>query len=538
MSTESRVRLLAQAIGADVKALYTALAGKASATHAASHATGGGDALTPAAIGAVAKSDLVFNVKDYGAVGNGATDDKAAIQAAINAANSAGGGTIYYPRATYALTTGLTSYSNVIHRGEPGTVLLATGTQTSMFTMASRSNPTFESLILDGGTSQATTLLNFITCTNVTVRGCTFSNATNSGASGVRLNGGTGVKVDACRFDTLTRGVFGTNNSGNWLSRVKLLDCYFTGMADAAVFCTGNQAAGAATEDVTIDTCRAENFRAAGTTRSGFYFVVSAGATVKHRGTKIAKCTLIGRYEAFSAGTGNSDFITFYDIEDGSVTDCDVMGGGDVGISLSRSNRCVASGNRSRDNQSFGIGFWDSSNCAVNGNVVWNNRRNYGYLPIPVTWDAATDTFTSPGHGLTNGTQITFPAASLPAGIGTAWGTKYVRDATTDTFKVANTSGGAANDVTDSGSGSFFLGGSLRGPKSGILARQDAATCTSNVLTNNRCYDTQTPKTQEYGISVEAGVTDTVVTGNHVKGNLIAGVLDAGTGTLVASNLT
>jgi len=47
--------------------------------------------------------DTVFNVKDpeYGAAGDGVTDDRDANQAAIAAAHAAGGGEIYFPPGTY-----------------------------------------------------------------------------------------------------------------------------------------------------------------------------------------------------------------------------------------------------------------------------------------------------------------------------------------------------------------------------------------------------------------------------------------------------
>ena len=67
----------------------------------------------------------VYNVKhtDYGAVGNGTTDDKAAIQAAIDAAANAGGGVVYFPRGKYRITgalkldTTVRDYASITFRG-------------------------------------------------------------------------------------------------------------------------------------------------------------------------------------------------------------------------------------------------------------------------------------------------------------------------------------------------------------------------------------------------------------------------------------
>jgi hypothetical protein len=50
----------------------------------------------------------VFNVLNYGATGNGTTDDTTAIQSAINACQTAGGGVVFFPPGTYKITAGLT----------------------------------------------------------------------------------------------------------------------------------------------------------------------------------------------------------------------------------------------------------------------------------------------------------------------------------------------------------------------------------------------------------------------------------------------
>jgi hypothetical protein len=52
----------------------------------------------------ISAAPAVYNVKDYGAKGDGVTDDDAAVQAAITAANAANGGIIYFPAGTYLIS--------------------------------------------------------------------------------------------------------------------------------------------------------------------------------------------------------------------------------------------------------------------------------------------------------------------------------------------------------------------------------------------------------------------------------------------------
>lgn len=58
-------------------------------------------------------TENVFNVQDeaYGAVGDGTTDDTSSIQAAISAAQAAGGGTVFFPSGEYAVTSVTTAGS-------------------------------------------------------------------------------------------------------------------------------------------------------------------------------------------------------------------------------------------------------------------------------------------------------------------------------------------------------------------------------------------------------------------------------------------
>ena len=70
-----------------------------------------GTTQTMSKIGVQAFNMTIFNVKDYGAVGDGTTDDTAAIQAAVDASEADktnGGGVVYFPAGTYLISATLT----------------------------------------------------------------------------------------------------------------------------------------------------------------------------------------------------------------------------------------------------------------------------------------------------------------------------------------------------------------------------------------------------------------------------------------------
>src|SRR5262249_27003879 len=97
---------------------------------------------------ALATAGEGFNVRAYGARGDGTTDDTAAIQATITAAAAAGGGVVFIPAGTYLVCTTPSngniftiSQNNLILRGEGKKVSIikscgAMGTGHKMFVIS------------------------------------------------------------------------------------------------------------------------------------------------------------------------------------------------------------------------------------------------------------------------------------------------------------------------------------------------------------------------------------------------------------------
>lgn len=115
-----------------------------------------------------------FDVTDptYGAIGDGTTDDTAAIAAAITAI-PAGGGVLYFPAGTYKVTSGLTLSKPITVRGDGGVTSLYVNNAISQIDFTSATASLF----------------------TVSSPGCSFIDIAMSNTSGTPPSSGAGITV-------------------------------------------------------------------------------------------------------------------------------------------------------------------------------------------------------------------------------------------------------------------------------------------------------------------------------------------------------
>lgn len=166
-----------------------------------SYTPSGGSATTIAA-----KLDEIVSVKDFGAVGNGTTDDKASIQLALTAA-----GTIVFPRGTYRLDSALSLSSNTHLIFQAGAVLNYTDSITANGLVGtSLTNITFTNMVMNGsGVASGFSNIFLTSCTNVTFENCTI---TRAGSMAINLLTCSFVKVHGCNLSN--NYFYGVNDKG------------------------------------------------------------------------------------------------------------------------------------------------------------------------------------------------------------------------------------------------------------------------------------------------------------------------------------
>lgn len=456
----------------------------------------------------------VYNAKAFGAVGDGVTDDRAAVQAALNAAGQTG--ETVFPAGTYSLgaaipgssISALTLGDHARIRGIGRVVLqVRAGHNTAIFANADQVNGNTDIVIrdieIDGNkTNQANqTLTVGILFTKVTAGRLLNVSVHDCRSHGVYADTCTDLSVVASDFND--NGVVGVN-ARNGL--------YVYGPGDLATIgaCVahGNSSSGLASRETTrviVSDCRVYNNQDGNISVNGDFSII--------RG-------------CVATGSVNYDGITV----------------GHTTAPESYAPHCTVSGNYCADNARYGIYLQAASNSIVSGNVCRNNAKanivadgkaadsanSINVILASNVCDTTTDATTTPttnGHGI----RVT--------GL-----TDFVLQG-----NLVMRSAGSGILVTDCQHGTVYGNISMNNGIIGIGANSGrgiylldtgAGTASTDIAVfGNRCHDTQGSPTQATGIYEQNFSDYNTFIGNSLRGNLSDGLIVRGANSFVRGNV-
>jgi uncharacterized protein YjbI with pentapeptide repeats len=381
----------------------------------------------PAGTGAVAttvqaKLRETVSVRDFNAVGDGVTDDTAAIQAAITSL-SATGGTVFFPKGTYKTDSGVTLVSNLTLQGETGAVIKPSD---SVPLWAYRGVSTNNVKVIDltfEGTGTAFTngnqrLLQIETGSNIEITGCNFTKAREGGVS---LNGcsfaivsnssftscyGTGLTTrDGCSKITVDSCVFylngdtgvATNAAGRGLlfwetSNSVASNCVFEGNTEYGLRLYSQTGDSEANRNIAISNCA---FRDNGTTATGksdLYIYNEHGDTERVVVTGCTFSTRTGNTGAVMSGTNmtlsgcsfkaitprsSNHAVSLYGATNVVCVGNVIQDFGSA-FNMSASVGHVTTNCTMADNQIDGVVEFSGGGIVGTGNVISNNRIKHG----------------------------------------------------------------------------------------------------------------------------------------------------------------
>lgn len=149
-------------------------------------------------------------VTEFGAKGDGTTNDATAIQSAIDSVKTSGG-TICFPVGIYRVLSAIQFYSNQRLIFEPGATIMQGASSLNNIMRSyceaewTEHNGTHD-VVIEGGTfsgnnfSGATTLVGIVHCKNITFDHCTFMDA-GGGWHNLEINSSKNVRVINCEFE-------------------------------------------------------------------------------------------------------------------------------------------------------------------------------------------------------------------------------------------------------------------------------------------------------------------------------------------------
>jgi parallel beta-helix repeat protein len=411
----------------------------------------------------------------YNATGDGVTDDSSAINAAITAANAAGGGVVLFPEATY-IVQNITLKSNVILRGMGyGTILKLKASTTA-------------DVIKTSGVSDATKIT-FSGVEHMTIDG----NKANQSAGvdlqqfGVALQFATDCWVDRCWVKNTQRSGIYFSGSRNMVTNCHLSGIGNAGAAGSIIGRTGiafntdgtNAPVGSIAKNNRVLSCLEHGIKVYpgghNSQINGNYILAAADRGIYFQGCNYCTAndnTIDGAGvngiffgENASAGIGNvatgnaingtlvgasgGHGILFWSQTGCTISGNQVSGSYGNGIYILDSSAYTVTGNRCHGNGTNGVAggvtLYQSPNGVVSGNVISNTgtvgSRGYGIW----AWDAGTATT----HVVVTGNRC------FDTGAGAAKVQSYglFTDVLSNYFSLAN------NDLADNFTGTYSMVG-------------------------------------------------------------------------------
>ncbi|WP_318626887.1 right-handed parallel beta-helix repeat-containing protein [Paenibacillus polymyxa] len=330
--------------------------------------------------------DAFYYVKVFGAVGNGTTDDTAAIQLAIDSASLLGGGNVYFTPGVY-LCGPLTLRDNVRLMGSgkiTTTLKFKDAGNDHILSGTSIQNVGITDLTIEGNKSKQTVGDNGIMLQSVTTALIQAVTIKNVIGHAVAVQGSTNIEIDMNEF---------ANNNGNGImfSDTKMLDITSNsihnnsqrGISSYGTIQNGSEYITISENEIYENTLDGIRLEYVSTTVNACRYVTIDGNIVRnnvsHGITVRAESTMITNNQVIENGTTSSEqgivVQALNSVIDGNM----VIGNSGVGIDMGNCARCVVTDNLVTFSGLLGIEINSTVHTTVVGNTVMlNNKTNYG----------------------------------------------------------------------------------------------------------------------------------------------------------------
>ena len=361
-----------------------------------SYQPAGGSAVTTTV---QAKLRETVSVKDFGAVGDGVTDDTAAIQAAVNSLTA--GGTVIFPSGEYKITTVYVQNDRVALKGIGDAAIIINSLTANGFeiglSVATLSFCDVEGLKFDRAVkSSSGAALKYINTAYSKVVGCAFKNS-YIGVH-VKTHNDSLQIINNTFYDGTYYGVYEYNQNETWANDLTIRWNFFWHVEQAGVYMTADGVGVASVGDTYIENNVFVSSNSKGTLQSQYAVKVVGAGTYNtnvslrnntFEGIKLQTVFMTGMNRCwiqnnYFSGTGTNDVGLYFG---GGVGNSIISGNAFVGFNnpgafFYTTNGLTISGNNFTSNATLGgsnaeLSFLNVQDVQITGNYFYSSSSKY-----------------------------------------------------------------------------------------------------------------------------------------------------------------